>query len=156
MFYETSDGEVINLDHLVRVGPSNGRRVLGGMSDGSEISLQDYEIGLIVSMTRSIVAARPDDRAVIVTWYGDDNEPTHSTQDVPVIAWALEGDVMAPVFAEPINERQQRAGILMPHGRVCEPFNCTWATRQDFIDDSLQSLREEDARRQQRQAAEAA
>lgn len=146
MFYKTAWGEVINLDHLVTVRPSAGDRVRGLMTDGSEVQLQDYDARLIVDLTRSVVAARPDDRAVVVTWYGEDNEPTHDAQDVPVIAWALDGNVMAPVFADHIDEGQQSVGILMPDGTVCDPYNCIWSTRQAFIEDEAQRFRRQAAR----------
>jgi hypothetical protein len=151
MFYKTDRGAVINLDHLVKVlGHADDRVAV--MSDGSSVRLLEYEIDQIVEMTRSVVAARPDDRAVVFTWYGDGDTPTHDAQDVPVIAWALDGEVMAPVFADQIIEGQ-RVGILMPDGTVCAPYNCTWPSRQSFIESSVESFKRQDAHRRPAEAA---
>lgn len=146
MFYKTAWGEVINLDHLVTVRPSAGGRARGLMTDGSEVQLQDYDARLIVDLTRSVVAARPDDRAVVFTWYGADDTPTNDARDVPVVAWALDGQVMVPVLAEEVIERQESVGVLMPDGSVCDLFGSTWPTRLAFVEDEVRRFRQQAAR----------
>ncbi len=153
MFLDTAFGETINLDHLVRVDQANDRqRRRGLMSDGSEVLLGAEDVRQITLLTRPLVPARPEDRAVLVTWYGDDSSPNYGVDEINVVAWALDGEVMVPVFADEILPAQQRVGVLMPGGWVCDPINYTWPTREQFIDDAVAGLRQQ-AQRQLGKAA---
>ena len=155
-FLRTADGGLVNADRIERLDPEKTTGRVGNViwrSRAAFVASCDVtlakDIGEISTALLPVVAAAPG--YVRLRYFeagGDDGGPW--VDRMPVVAWRIAEDVALPVTPDEDRDDALRSGVLLPDGRVVQPF------MQTFPDEG--AWREEMARqvKGQRKASTAA
>lgn len=149
MFINTGHGLTINLDHVTIIedcgsGSRGQRRYRAHLTTGESVPIADYAIDPLEVMTAPVIPARIGDVLIVVTYCGtDDGGPEVVVEKMPVVAWRVAGTVAEPVTVDEL-AGNQRSGILMADGSVCEPYACSFPTVAAFVENATAALRRDE------------
>ena len=131
-FLRTADGGLLNAARLDRIDPEKTTGKAGNVIWQARATLEDggcvtlsLDKAVIETALLPVVGAGPG-YVRLRYWDGEGEDGDGLVDRMPIVAWRIAEDVALPVTPDEDRDDALRSGVLLPDGRVVQPFMQTF------------------------------